>query len=579
LFPNFPNIHNHFLILRRSLPAVSRQLFASTIRTVNQSAAQLHSPDGTHKRCHHPHLNLQATMTTAETKTPELADASTYDLTPLISPYLDLHMMFPLLEYIDSLIATGAISYSAADVAQARLELLRPTHMVDYAMDIYREIHGEEAEIPQEMEDQKGEVFKQMEVLREGQMAFDDLSRDEEVRNNLVNNNQWNYKSLTSMATYNITPEILANYYKFAKFNFDCGDYQQSRDMLECYLSLFASPPKQRKEGEGEEEDDELGGNTSTPAEDEKTGNPNMYYLTSIDPTLLQVLWGKLSCEILVEDWEEASVALIAVKTAIESLTSSNKLTALEALHQRTWLLHWSLFVFWNDASGKGLESMVELFTSEKYLQAVTTNAPHLLRYLTAAVLLCKRRAAKKAGSNSNAEGRRLLRDLVKVMQQCEYSDPIVEFVEQLSVKFDFEAAQSQLARCETVLSTDFFLCKQTELFMEEARVFVFENYCRIHHKIDLATLGEKLAMDRERAERWIVDLIRNALLDAKIDSEEGCVVMGTGSTSVYEQVMEKTRELNARSSGLVSNLRGYMNDVRKEKAKRERKARDAMEE
>lgn len=418
-----------------------------------------------------------------------------------------------------------------------------------------------------------------MEVLREGQTAFDDLSRDEEVRNNLVNNNQWNYKSLTSMATYNITPEILANYYKFAKFNFDCGDYQQSRDMLECYLSLFASPPKQRKEGEGEEEDDELGGNTSTPAEDEKTGNPNMYYLTSIDPTLLQVLWGKLSCEILVEDWEEASVALIAVKTAIESLTSSNKLTALEALHQRTWLLHWSLFVFWNDASGKGLESMVELFTSEKYLQAVTTNAPHLLRYLTAAVLLCKRRAAKKAGSNSNAEGRRLLRDLVKVMQQCEYSDPIVEFVEQLSVKFDFEAAQSQLARCETVLSTDFFLCKQTELFMEEARVFVFENYCRIHHKIDLATLGEKLAMDRERAERWIVDLIRNALLDAKIDSEEGCVVMGTGSTSVYEQVMEKTRELNARSSGLVSNLRGYMNDVRKEKAKRERKARDAMEE
>ncbi len=109
--------------------------------------------------------------------------------------------------------------------------------------------------------------------------------------------------------------------------------------------------------------------------------------------------------------------------------------------------------------------------------------------------------------------------------------------------------------------------------------MFVFENYCRIHHKIDLATLGEKLAMDRERAERWIVDLIRNALLDAKIDSEDGCVVMGTGSTSVYEQVMEKTRELNARSSGLVSNLRGYMNDVRKEKAKRERKAREAMEE
>jgi len=501
-------------------------------------------------------------------------DAATYDLTTLVSPYLDLHMMFPLLEYIDSLISTGSISYSSLEVAQARLELLKPTHMVDYAMDIYREVHGEDATIPQEMEDQKAGVFKELEELKEGQMKFDELCRNEELRASLVNSNQWNVESLTSMATHDITAETIATYYKFAKFNFDCGDYQQGRDMLENFISLYASPPKQRKEGEGDE-DDYGNAASSNAQEEEKTGDRNMYYLASIDSSLLQVLWGKLSCEILVEDWEEASIALTAVKTAIESLAQSNKLTALEALHQRTWLLHWSLFVFWNDASGKGLESMVELFTSEKYLQAVTTHAPHLLRYLTAAVLLCKRRAAKKAGSNSNAEGRRLLRDLVKVMQQCEYSDPIVEFVDKLSVKFDFEAAQSQLARCETVLSSDFFLCKQTELFMEEARVFVFENYCRIHHKIDLTTLGEKLAMDRERAERWIVDLIRNALLDAKIDSEEGCVVMGTGSTSVHEQVMDKTKELTARSGGLVVNLRGYMNDIKREKIRKEKQSRE----
>ncbi|KAL3760338.1 hypothetical protein ACHAWU_006336 [Discostella pseudostelligera] len=509
-------------------------------------------------------------------------DAATYDLTSKISPYLDLHMMFPLLEYIDTLISSGSISYSSLDVAQARLELLKPTHMVDYAMDIYREVHGEDADIPQEMEDQKTEVLKKMEELRDAQTKFDELCRNEELRATLINNNQWNINSITSSPTLGITQETIAAYYKFAKFNFDCGDYINARDQIENYISLFASPPKQRKEGgEGgtNDDDDEFaagGTAAATPPEDEKTGNPNMYYLTSIDTSLLHVLWGKLSCEILVEDWEEASVALIAVKTAIESLASSHKLAPLEALHQRTWLLHWSLFVFWNDSGKGGLESMVELFTSEKYLQAVTTHAPHLLRYLTAAVLICKRRAAKKAGGNANAEGKRLLRDLVKVMQQCEYSDPIVEFVDKLSVQFDFEAAQSQLARCETVLKSDFFLCKQTEMFMEEARVFVFENYCRIHHKIDLTTLGEKLAMDRERAERWIVDLIRNALLDAKIDSEEGCVVMGTGSTSVYEQVMDKTKELTARSGALVVNLRGYMNDLRREKNRRMAAAMEA---
>lgn len=109
-------------------------------------------------------------------------DAATYDLTNLISPYVDLHMMFPLLEYIDSLISSGSISYSSLDVAQARLELLKPTHMVDYAMDIYREVHGADAAIPQEMEDQKNAVFKELEELREAQMKFDELCRNDEVR-------------------------------------------------------------------------------------------------------------------------------------------------------------------------------------------------------------------------------------------------------------------------------------------------------------------------------------------------------------------------------------------------------------
>lgn len=349
-------------------------------------------------------------------------------------------------------------------------------------------------------------------------------------------------------------------------------------------MSLFTNPPKPTVENDGEGEEDE--GNADNKEDSaaannsaEKLGNPNMYYLTSIDTSLLQVLWGKLSVTILMESWEEASVALTAVKTAIESLASSNKLSSLEALHQRTWLLHWSLFVFWNDPTGKGPESMVELFTSEKYLQAMTTHAPHLLRYFTAAVLLCKRRAAKKSSAGgSNAESRKLLSYLVKVMQQCEYSDPIVEFVDKLSVQFDFDGAQSQLEKCEAVLSADFWLCKQCDMFMEEARNFVFENYCRIHHKVALKTLGEKLAMSPEKAERWIVDLIRNAMLDAKIDSEEGCVVMGAGTVSVYEQVMDKTRDLTARSAGLTSNLRGYLNDVRRAKIAREKKAREELE-
>jgi len=506
------------------------------------------------------------------------ADVKNWDLTSTISPYLDLHMMFPLLEYVDSLIEAGLVmpSYNTADVAQARLSLLRPTHMVDYAMDIYRELKGEDAEVPQEMEIRKKAVYEKMEELRAGCAALEELCANETAKGDLADAGKWNVSGLES-SNHGVTRGMIETYRQFAKFNYDCGDYQACRDMLDIYLSLHALPPAAGAVDEKDELEDERYQKQQQKEEKTNVGNPKMYYLPKCKPALMEILWGKLSCEILVENWEEAGVAFDAVKTGLEELASTGELKPLESLVQRTWLLHWGLFVFWNNNSASsqhGLEQMVELFTAEKYLQAITTNAPHLLRYLTAAVLLIKRRksaaaATGKAAGSVAKDSARLMKDLVKIMQYCDYTDPIVEFVECLCVKFDFESAQIKLMECERVLETDFFLCRQTALFMEEARVFVFENYCRIHHKIDLSVLGEKLAMEPAQAERWIVDLIRNAHLDAKIDSSQGCVVMGVDRSTVYEQVMERTRDLNIRSSTMAQNLQTILDDIRKEKKRR----------
>mmetsp|Transcript_50902 Transcript_50902/g.58852 ORF Transcript_50902/g.58852 Transcript_50902/m.58852 type:complete len:516 (+) Transcript_50902:109-1656(+) len=503
-----------------------------------------------------------------------------WDLTNKNSAYLDRHMMFPLLEYLDGLIEADRISYSSKDVAAARLALLRPTHMVDYAVDTYKSVHGESAEIPAEMEEQKTQVFKQLEELEHGCKRLTDLCNNKEEKTKLISEGQWNIAALSQKADLNITTEVLEIYRKTAKFQFECGDYQRARDMLENYISLLAKPPAPANSNEDDEMEDSYKNQNKQQTNEKKEdiGNPTIYYLKSVDSNLLQVLWGRLACEILVEGWEAASVALDAVKAALESLVSSKRMSAIEALSERTWLLHWSLFVYWNNSAKGGLEQLVELFHTERYKQAITTNAPHLLRYLTAAVLLCKRRITKKAAAGSNAEARRLMKNLINVMQDCDYSDPIVEFVNCLCVKFDFESAQTKLQECEKVLDADFFLCKQTGLFMEEARVFVFENYCRIHNKIDLEALGKKLAMNEDEAERWIVDLIRNANLDAKIDSKEGCVVMGGSVQSVYEQVMERTRDLNVRSAAMAQNLNKLLGQARKEKTKREIDSREEAE-
>jgi translation initiation factor 3 subunit E len=88
-----------------------------------------------------------------------------WDLTSKVSPFLDRHMMFPLLEYLDSLISSGTCAYPSKDVATARLALLGPTHMVDYAMDIYQQLHPNST-IPDEMIAQKKQVYEELEQLK-----------------------------------------------------------------------------------------------------------------------------------------------------------------------------------------------------------------------------------------------------------------------------------------------------------------------------------------------------------------------------------------------------------------------------
>ena len=61
--------------------------------------------------------------------------------------------------------------------------------------------------------------------------------------------------------------------------------------------------------------------------------------------------------------------------------------------------------------------------------------------------------------------------------------------------------------------------------------------------------------MTEEDAERWLVDLMRTASLDAKIDSVERRIVMSVPATSVYQQVVERTRDLTTRTRNLADGI------------------------
>jgi translation initiation factor 3 subunit E len=91
--------------------------------------------------------------------------------------------------------------------------------------------------------------------------------------------------------------------------------------------------------------------------------------------------------------------------------------------------------------------------------------------------------------------------------------------------------------------------------FIENARQLMFETYCRVHQNIDIRRLSAKLNLNEAEGEKWIVNLIRNARLDAKIDSQTHTVIMGTQSKPVYQDLIERTKEISFRTSVLAGNV------------------------
>jgi translation initiation factor 3 subunit E len=290
--------------------------------------------------------------------------------------------------------------------------------------------------------------------------------------------------------------------YAYAKWNFECGNYGAAAEYLYHYRSLSTNP--ERAAG---------------------------------------ALWGRAAANILLQDFDAAVDDLAKLKEVLDVDTFAPVAAQLAA---KAWLMHASLFAFFNHENG--MNALIDLFTQDRYAAAMQLAAPHLLRYLAAAVVVNRRRRAA-------------LKDLVRLIAQerYEYADPVTEFLRLLFVEADFEGARAALAAAADVMDADFFLVGTREAFVEAGRQFLFEAYCRCHRQVSLATLSEQLGMDAEATEKWLVDLIRGARLAARIDSKAGTVVIQTAAPSAREQLLERARGLSLRTFGLANTVVGML--------------------
>jgi len=335
-----------------------------------------------------------------------------YDLTPIITLHLDRHLVFPLLEFLD----VKKDVYSDEDLLKAKLDLLDKTNMVDFAMDIYKKLNNTD-EVPTKMKERREQVVAK---LKELQNECAPLLRV--VENQILTKQLKTEKNFTPQfleEKYGVTSQSIDALYRYAKFQFECGNYSGAADFLFHFRALSNDSDKN-----------------------------------------FSALWGKFAAQILMQEWEDALKDL----NNLRELIDSKNFTSLQQLQQRTWLIHWSLFVFFNHPNGKNI--LIELFFQEKYLSAIQSTCPHILRYLVVAVIINKKR-------------RTGYKDLVKILQQESYTyrDPITELIESLSVNFDFDGAQSKLRECEKVVMNDFFLVSCHDEFIESARALIFEAF------------------------------------------------------------------------------------------------------
>ncbi|KAL6638100.1 hypothetical protein ACP70R_025672 [Stipagrostis hirtigluma subsp. patula] len=424
-----------------------------------------------------------------------------HDLTAVMAAQMDRHLVFPLLEFLQE-----RQLYKDEEILEAKIRLLNGTNMVDYAMDIHKSLHGTD-DVPTDMVKRRADVVARLRSLEEAAAPLVAFLQNPQLVQELRPDKQYNIHMLQER--FQIGPDQIEALYQYAKFQFECGNYSGAADYLYQYRALCTNSERS-----------------------------------------VSALWGKLAAEILMQNWDVALEELNRLKEIIDSKNFSSPLNQLQ---NRIWLMHWSLFIFFNHENGRN--GIIDLFFQDRYLNAIQTNAHHLLRYLATAVVVNKRR-------------RNMLKELIKVIQQEQhcYKDPITEFLECLYVNYDFDGAQKKLMECEQVILNDPFLGKRIaegnfvtvplrDEFLENARLFIFETYCRIHRCIDIGMLSEKLNMTYDEAELWIMNLVKSSKLDARIDSVSGTLIMTTNHVDVHEQIIESLKNLNARTYMLAKNI------------------------
>ncbi|KAH3664169.1 hypothetical protein OGAPHI_004883 [Ogataea philodendri] len=429
-------------------------------------------------------------MTEQTTQQPKLTAeqieiAQKYDLTPKFIQFLDRHLIYPLVENLDSI-------YTSKEVESMEYDLLKETYMTKFIKEKFDHLYPGK-ELPAEFIEKEKAIEQEFNELDKATSKTLEILASKDVQESLKQDKTYNREYLSK--NHQIDDAKILELYKFGKFQYNRGDYVVASDLL------------------------------------------NNFRLLSVNQDLnLSATWGKISSEIITESWSDALEELNKLREIIDN--RHFKGTTLDQLNKRTWLIHFSLFIFFN--SENGLESLVDLFFSSSYLSTIQASCPWILRYLIVAVISSKPQLRQKR-----------LRDLIRAVQieDYEYQDPFTNLIQILYVNYELDRLPAVMKQVKVVSDVDFFISHlNTAELYKNAQGLVLETVGKLYKVVSTEQLKEFI--NDESLE--LTSTKEN--FDVQGDK---VLISSAESGSVYQQVYEKTKAFNFKTNQLLNNAFG----------------------
>jgi translation initiation factor 3 subunit E len=145
-------------------------------------------------------------------------DPAQYDLLPKMIPYLDRHLIYPLVADIEP----------TEELTRFKFELLKTTNMTDFVGNLETEIRGL-SEVPKEYLKKRDEVLAKRAQFEEDTSKIRAVLEDPDIVGNLRSDKVAN---LNYLKEHGVTEDMVNTLYDYGQFQYDCGAYGSAAELL-----------------------------------------------------------------------------------------------------------------------------------------------------------------------------------------------------------------------------------------------------------------------------------------------------------------------------------------------------------